>query len=124
MQPRRGFPGWLTGLLTWLAALLGVGLLLGIAGMAVIIHSGSVTSFDGLWSQFPALVYGRLPGLNPTIPWYGQMLALLPYIIFPLATAAGVGMWQMWRTKRGSLLERILLTLVIVLLLVMAVLVW
>jgi len=122
-QPRRGFPGWLTGLLVWLAALLGIISLLGTAALAVMHRGGFLPTPGILWSQFPALVYGHLPVYKPTMPWYVQMLVLLPYAIIALAAVAGVGVWQLWRAHRWSPVGRVLLTVVIVLLLVMAILI-
>jgi len=122
-QPRRGFPGWLTGLLVWLAALLGMLLLPGIAALAVLIRGGSLPAPGRIWSQFPAFVFGHLPAYQPAMPWYVQTLVLLPYAVIALAAVAGVGMWQAWRERRWSTAGRALLTVVVVLLLVMAVLV-
>jgi len=122
-RPQRGFPGWLTSLLTWLAALLGVVSLVGTAAMAVLIRGGMLPDPGTIWSQFPALVYGHLPAYQYSMPWYVQLLVLLPSVILVLAVTAGVGLWQAWRARRWSLIGRIFLTVVIALLVVMAVLI-
>jgi hypothetical protein len=120
---RQLLPGWMTGLLVWLAALLGTLLLLGTALLAVMIRGGMLPDPRIIWLQVPALMYGHLPSFQSTMPWYVQMLVLLPSVIFIMAVVAGVGMRQVWRVRCWSLAGRVLLTVVIVLLLVMTVLI-
>ena len=122
-RPRREIPGWLTGTLVWLAALLGMLMLVGTALLAVLIRGGILPPPATVWSQFPALVFGHLPVFQPTMPREAQVVVWLPYAVLVLAAVAGVGMGQAWRARRWSLVARVLLTVVIVLLLVLAVLI-
>lgn len=132
VRPRGGFPGWLTGLLVWLAALLGVFTLLAMVFADVLLALPESVFADMapenmlgyLWSQYPALIYGHLPHFNPVLPWYLQVWLSLPLAIFLLAGAAGVGTWQAWRSRRWSKEACVLLTVVIALQLIMAVLIW
>ncbi len=103
--------------------LLGMLLLLGTAVLAVQIRGGILPPPARVWSQFPALVFGHLPVYKPAMPREAQVLVWLPYAIFVLAAVAGVGMGQAWRARRWSLVVRVLLTVVIVLLLVLAALI-
>lgn len=122
-QPQGGFPGWLTGLLVWLAALLGLILLLGTAVLPFVIRGSAPTPL-GIWSQYPALIYGRLPTYNPTLPVYVHVWMSLPLAIIFLTIAAGIGTWQAWRSRRWSRVGRVLLTAVIALLLITVALIW
>jgi hypothetical protein len=57
------------------------------------------------------------------MPREAQVVVWLPYAVLVLAAVAGVGMGQAWRARRWSLVARVLLTVVIVLLLVLAALI-
>ena len=84
-------PGWTVGTTRILILL---GSILGIALLAVL-------------SQYPILFFDRLPLPHPGLPLWQQVIFLIPYGILAFTGAAGVTLGLCWRSKTGTIKERI-----------------